>query len=271
MNKDLIAGLINFKVENSGKLTEEEAAADIAINGSSRTYEEFAARWQWSRSSVGRKIKILKLAAKGIIAIFEENGKSEIEVGTNHCETSPKTQVVGNPESEMGNPDTEQKERVFPPHTPPLPKEKSTPPLKEKTPLKGVKKEKHPPHALANPEPESEQGERAAAAPPEHLRLVERAEPPPFSLEQAEAYFADRLANDPVAQRQRFDANLLANGFFWHWEARDFTDEKKTENARITPKTWKRRAATWWTNKTRYSPEAAQKQASGGYKMREFR
>ena len=83
----------------------------------------------------------------------------------------------------------------------------------------------------------------------------------PFSVDQARVYFQSRLDSDETARRAGFDAGLLANSFFWHWEARSFTDG---DGKLITEKTWRRRAGTWWQLKEKYNPESAKKKVNGG-------
>ena len=61
--REMIANLLNMKAECEKKFTEEEAAYDLATSDrvQQMSQRELAKRWGWSKSTVNRKLTVIKL------------------------------------------------------------------------------------------------------------------------------------------------------------------------------------------------------------------
>lgn len=231
MNSKVLANLLQYKAQNRGVFTEEEAAIDIALNSPEIKARALAKRWSWGKSTAARKIDLLLVAARGV--------KSGLgQTGTKHWEIEPESQCLGQTGTKQGDLDPQQKEGFLSPQTPLTSQEK--PPSKErKEPLKGFqKKETFPP-----------ENDDSQPQPLELFSSGDEKERAPFSIRQAEVYFESRLSDDLAARQAGFQSAIMAQEFWGHWDARDWTDEN---GKLITSNTWKRRAATWYRYKDKY-------------------
>ena len=272
--REMIANLLNMKAECEKEFTEEEAAYDLAINSGDLSYRALAKRWGWSKSTIARTMRLLNLAAKGAEAemIEHQETKELVEVawdsvGTKQAETEPYEHVLGQIGTDWDNLEEVQKEG-FPPNNP---LSKKNIPLLKKNPPKGGQKEiisplrQNPQNGsetqvwqdLGSNDPvQTEKTVQKPSAPPAAARPETAAKPPqapeigpPCLEQQAERYFAQRLEKDPEAVKKGYQAAILAQSFWWHWDAKDWIDKA---GKIITSSTWKSRAATWYRQKDKY-------------------